>query len=165
MDDARILTAFREELIAAGLVRRPTEAGPAVGPPYPMRIESAEGAAAPGELGDGEHDHDELVITLTLDGDVAPVNNYDANTRRRAVLNLAYRSAGNTALQKAMALDAAITARLISPATNYGYGFNLGTVAAIFAHEAGVFGGFGPVSRGRGVAFHHAAKYLVETTR
>lgn len=167
-DVTQVLSAFREELIAAGIARRAAEPGPAAGAPYPMLIEPAAGAPAPGELSAEDNDHTELVLSLFHDGDVAPGTNYDARTRRVTVLNIAYRAAGALGLQKAMAADAAIVTRLIRPETNYGYGFMLGTDAAVFAHQAGVFAGFGPVARlpgpGGGL-FHQAAKYLVETAR
>lgn len=156
-DNADILTAFREELIEAGLVRRPSEAGAE----YPMHIEPRDGAPAPGER-EAVEDHATLVVSIFASGELGETT-YDAATRRRLVIDVRYRSGSNAALREAMALDAAIRARLIRQATNYGYGFVMGSAAPVYVHQAALFGGFGALGRGRDVAFDHVAKWVIET--
>lgn len=157
-----VLTAFREELIAAGLGRRPSETGPTTGPPYPFVIEPVEGPPAPGELADGEHDHAELVCTLLVSGTVAPLDTFDVAFRSTPIVDVRYRSAGAAALRAAMALDEAIKDLLVSPATNYGLGFTLGSAAPVAVHAAAQFAGFGPISRSRAAGFDHVTKWAIE---
>lgn len=162
-DVARILAAFREDLIAAGLGRRPSTAGDPEGNPYPFVIEPRDGAPAPGELSDEDFDHAELVVSLFHGGDLAEATGYDAAQRRRATIDVRYRSADNAAMREAMALDAAIRARLFTPARNYGYGFVLGgPESPVWVHQAALWGGLGPLGRGREVAYDQVAKYLFE---
>lgn len=155
-DAGAILTAFREELIAAGLVRRPSDAGALP----PAHIEPLEGAVAPGDRHGTEND-DELVISLFHSGDLSETN-YDAALRRRTVIDVRYRTPSNAGERRIMALDAAIRARLISPATNYGYGFIIGTAAPLNVYQAALWGGLGPVQRGAGIGLDLLAKYLIE---
>lgn len=155
-DNAAILTAFREELIAAGLVRRPSEAGAG----YPCHIEPRDGAPAPGER-EGVEDDAALVLSLFAGGELSEAG-YDVAHRRRLVVDIRFRSATNAALRAAMALDAAIRERLIQPATHYGYGFPMGTDAPVYVHAAALWAGFGPISRGRDAAFDHVAKWALE---
>lgn len=165
-DAATVLSAFRDELVAAGLVRKASVAGPLQGPPYPMLVEPREGAPAPGELDDGLHDHDELVVSIFNGGGVSPANGYEAASRRVTIVDVRYRSgqpapAGAQAgLMAAMGLDAAIRALLVQPATNYGYGFMLG---GVFCHAATPFAEMGPLDRGRDRAFDHVARWAIET--
>lgn len=153
----QILTAFRADLVAAGLVRRPSEAG--VLPP--CHIEPADGAPAPGEREGIENDA-ELVVSLFHSGDFAE-DTFDTY-RRRAAIDVRYRSIGNTGLIRAAGLDAAIRSRLTSPDRNYGLGFALSD--GTFIYQAVQFGGFGPLERGRtgnGAArFTNGAKYVLE---
>lgn len=163
MDPARVLTAFREELIAAGVARRPSGPGSnTTNAPYPFVIEPREGAPAPGELSDEENDHAELVVSLILGGEVAPFDPYDDTVRRRVIVDVRYRSADNAALRKATALDEAIKQRLNRVETNYGVGFVMGTVATVNVHAAQRWAGFGPISRGRDRAYDHVSKWLFE---
>jgi hypothetical protein len=163
-----VLTAFRAELVAAGLVRRPSEPR-AVGatPPPPMVNEPPEGPPGPGDdLGDGLNGDPDLVLSLIGSGEVTPANSYDAAAARTLTLDVRYRSKTASALRRAEALDAAIRARLIRPETNYGYGFILadGTPAALLVQAVTVFGGFGPISRSRAGGYDHVAKYAVVVT-
>lgn len=156
-DPTAVLTAFREELIEADLVRRPSAAGARP----PMHVEPIEGAVGPGDR-EGVEDDAELVVSIFAGGDLAEADGYDAATRRRTTIDVRYRSASSSALRRAFALDAAIRGRLIRPETNYGYGFELGSAAPVWAQAVGVWGGLGPLGRGKGVGFDHVAKYLVE---
>lgn len=155
-DNSAILTAFREELIAATLVRRPSDAGAGV----PCHVEPLGGPPAPGER-EGEEDHPTLVVTL-LDAGTWGEDNYSAGGRRRMTVDVHSRAATSAALREAMALEAAIVGRLIRPETNYGYGFTLGTAAALFCHQATPNGG-GPLGLSvRGVGYGRLAKWVLE---
>lgn len=158
MDAGAVLTAFREELIAAGLVRRPSAAGAQP----PAHIEPLEGAVAPGDRS-GVEDDGELVVSLFHSGDLSEATGYDAATRRRTVIDVRYRTPTNAGERRAMALDAGIRGRLIRPETNYGYGFELGTAGALWVAQAALWGGLGPISRGAGTGLDLVAKYLIET--
>lgn len=161
-DVTAVLTAFRVELITAGLVRRPSQV--ATGVP-PMHVEPLEGPPAPGEREGVENDPD-LVLSLMHSGGLSPANNYDAAIDRTVILDVRYRSRTTDALRRAEALDAAIRNRLIRPETNYGYGLTLaaGTPAELWAQAAAVFGAFGPIGRSRAAGYDHVAKYAVSVT-
>jgi len=159
-DVTAILSAFRLELVNAGLVRRASEAGAAP----PMLIEPSGGARAPGEAEAAVEDDPNLVLSLFHSGDVTPATNYDAALSRGTVLDLRYRTrpepGANAALRTANALDAAIRNRLIRPATNYGYGFMLG--GTLWCQRAGVWGGLGRVSASRETGHDLVSKFLIE---
>lgn len=156
-DAAEILTAFREDLIELELVRRPSEAGPRP----PMHVEPVEGAPGPGER-EGIEDDAGLVVSLFNGGELGEGTGYEAAIRRRQVVDVRYRGKDNAAVRRIFALDAAIRASLVTPARNYGYGFELGTAAPVFVHQAAVWGGLGPLGRGRDTGFDFVAKYLLE---
>lgn len=161
MDDARVLAAFREELIALGVGRRPSEPGAPEGRPYPVVIEPGDGAPAPRELPDGDYDHDELIVTLLAGGDLSEATGYEARQRRRAVVDVHYRALGNPALREVFAVDNLIRLALTAPERNYGYGFELGDESLVYVHQAAVWAGLGPISRGP-QGFHHVAKWMLE---
>lgn len=160
-DDARVLSAFREELIALGLGRRPSEPGDPEGAPYPVVIEPVDGAPAPGELADEDFDHSELIVTLLAGGDLSEATGYEARQRRRAVVDVHYRAIDNAALREVYGIDNAIRLALTAPERNYGYGFELGTDALVYVHQASLWAGLGPISRGP-AGFHHVAKWMLE---
>lgn len=159
-DVTAILSAFRLELVNAGLIRRPSTAGALP----PMLIEPTGGARAPGEAEDPLEDDPNLVLSLFHSGDVTPGSNYDAALARSSVLDVRYRTrpepGANAALRTANALDKAIRARLIRPANNYGYGFLLG--GTLWVQSVGIYGGLGRVSSSRETGHDLVAKYLVE---
>lgn len=162
-DGTEVLAALREELIAAALVRRPSEGANATGSPYPLVIEPYDGPPAPGELGDDEVDHNELVVSAFYAGGLGAADGFEASTRKVHSIDLRYRSKGMAALRAAMDLDAAIRARIIRPETNYGYGWVMGTAAPLFVHQATPIGDFAPLSRSRDRGFDHVAKWWIET--
>lgn len=158
-DDSAILTAFRAELLEAGLVRRPGDAGPLT----PMHVERAGGVPAPGE-GEGAEVAANLVAGIRASGELAEVTGYDAAQRRRLVVDVIYRSASSAGSKAAMSLDAGIRSRLFRPATNYGYGFTLAPAtpaASLFVFEAAMFGGIGLIGEEAGV-IDRVAKYVIE---
>lgn len=157
-DDSAVLTAFREELIAANLVRRPSESTPAG--KRPMFISPAEGARAPGD-GEGTELDNVLVVSIFAGGDLSEATGFDAAIQRRTTIDVHYRAATSAGERELMALDAAIRKRLIRPETNYGYGFVMGSAAPVFVQQAGVWGGLGPVSRAPGFGVDYVAKYLI----
>lgn len=155
-----VLSAFRLELVVAGLARRASQAG--AGPP--VLVEPTDGARAPGEAEDPVEDDPNLVLSLFHDGDVSPADNFDAAATRRVVVALRYRTrpepGASAALRAVYTLDASIRARLIRPANNYGYGFLLGGI--LWAQSVGVFGGLGRVSSSRETGHDLVAKYVVD---
>jgi len=156
VDNAAVLAAFREELIAAGLVRRPSDTGT----DPPAHIEPLGGPPAPGER-EGIEDDAELVVSL-IDAGTFAESPFDGATRRRMTVDVHTRAASSTALRRAMALEAAIVARLIRPETSYGFGFTLGATSAVFCQEATPSGG-GPLGSVRGVGWARVAKWTIET--
>lgn len=159
MDVNAVMAAFRSHLIAAELVRRPSEATPAGAPP--MFIRPIDGAPSPLDPREGTERDDELILTLMHSSDVAPATAFDAYNSGRAVFDVRFRSANNEASRRATALSAAITLALINPATNYGYGFMLG---GLWVLEVNLAGG-GPISSSSSTGFDDVVKYLVEAPR
>lgn len=153
-DSAVVLTAFRDELVAAGLVRKAAVAG--VLPP--MHVEPVEGAPAPGERPAPE-DHADLVVSIFASGELA--ENGPDTYRRRLIIDVRYRAKGTAGLKRAAALDAAIRAYLTAQARNYGAGFVMG--GSLFVMGVGVFGGFGSIARSKAEGYTNGAKYLVES--
>lgn len=160
-DVAQVLTAFRAELVAAALVRRPSD--PPNGLP-PMVVENVAGAPEPGApaadalegtAGEG------VVLHLSHSLDITPVTGYAASHSATHVLDLRYRAKTNVDLRAAMALDRAIRGRLFRPETNYGYGFPLGGLPVI---EVSIFGAFGRLGADPAGGFDSLAKYSVEVT-
>jgi hypothetical protein len=155
-DPTRLLTAMRNELELAGLVRRPNTAASVL---PPMHVEPSGGAPAPGERKAPETDGN-LVATIRLGGDLSegPFNSY----RRRTVIDVFYRSTGTDGLKAGRALDAGIRARLVERA-DYAQGYTLdaGGPASTLILSASVFGGIGPLSDLNGVRTD-LAKYVLE---
>jgi hypothetical protein len=158
-DVSEVLTAFRAELVAAAIVRRPSETGTAGGPP-PMHLSPIDGPPAPGQREGVENDPD-LVLSLLYAGDVAAPSGYDAAQRQRIILDVRIRARDTTARRRGMAVASAITGRLIRPETNYGYGFMLGGRRVL---EVSAEGG-GPVSSSLAAGFDDLAKYRIEVPR
>lgn len=148
-DVNEIATAIHEELTAAGLVRRPGDAGPLP----PLIIEPRGGAPAPGDR-DAPEDDPSLVVTLTFSGDISegPLDGY----RRRSVFDFRYRSAGTAGLKRARTLDAAIRARLVDR-----YGWTMGTDHPVYVLSSSMFGGLGKIAV-RPDGTDEAAKYVFE---
>lgn len=163
-DVADLLTAVREELIRLNLGRRASEGANAVGAPYPVVVEPGSGPPAPGELGDIDDsfvDHRELVITLAHSGDLGEAG-FDIGHQRRAVVDVHYRARTPAAHKAALGVDAIVRRELVTPARNYGFGFELGAAAPVFVRGVAVWGGLGPISRTRERGFHDVAKYLFD---
>lgn len=156
MTDAnRLLTALRNELVTAGLVRRATVAGPLP----PMHVEPRDGPPAPGER-EGNETLGNLVVTIRLSGTLAE-GAFDSY-RRRIVVDVFYRSTGTDGLKAGRTLDAAIVDRVIRRA-DYGQGYTLdagGTMPTLVL-EAAVFAGLGPLSELDGTRTE-TAKILME---
>lgn len=159
-DVTAVLSAFRLELVNAGLVRRASTAGALP----PVLIEPEDGARAPGEAEDPVEDDANLVLSLFHSGTLSPASNYDAALASGYVLDVRYRTrpapGANAALRAANALDKAIGARLIRPATNYGYGFTLG--GTLWVQRVAVYAGLGRISSSRERGHDLVAKWLVE---
>ena len=154
MSTNRTLTALRNDLEAAGLIRRPANAGALP----PMHVEPRDGPPAPGERESPEADG-ELVVTLRLSGEMpeAPRDAY----RRRVVVDVIYRSAGTLGLMAGRDLDAAIRARLVERDDPLGFTLDAAGSLPTFVLDAQVWGGLGPVSNVAGVRTDQA-KYMLE---
>ena len=137
-DATRVLTAIRNDLETAGLIRRPSTAGtlPA------LLVEPRNGPPAPGEL---EGAGGDLAVTIRLSSEAGA--RAGAAHTRTFIIDLIYRSVGTAGLKAGRTLDSAIRARLVQTA-GYGTGVMLdaGGPAQTFAHEIAVFGGLGPLS-------------------
>jgi hypothetical protein len=128
-----VLTAIRDELVTAGLVRRASVAGSLP----PVFIEPLEGPPAPGER-EGTEAGTDLAVTLRLSGQTRP------NPRSRVdVIDVVYRSRGTSGLKAARDLDDAIVTRLVH-GSSYGVGL---TAGGLFVLAVSVFAGLGPVSQ------------------
>jgi len=156
-DSTVILTALRDAMLAAGLVRR----GSAPGNLPPILVEPSGGAPAPHDRADAgdaaatrETDND-LVVTLRYAGDVTPAPGPSARTRV-VIADLIYRSQGTTALKAGRALDAAVADLLAGP-TTYGQGVQL---PGLFVVQASVWAGLSPVSDVDGIRTERAAYAL-----
>src|SRR5687767_10852594 len=103
-DVNEVLTAVRDDLDAAGIIRKPRTAGALP----PMHVEPRGGAVAPGDRPAPEDDPD-LVVTLTLGGELGegPLDRY----RRRVVIDVRYRSKSTAGLKRARDTDQAIADR------------------------------------------------------
>lgn len=105
MDSTDVLTALRNELEAAGIVRDPNTAGDLP----PLFIEP-EAAPAPGERDAPE---DDALLTVSADLDVTIAAGPFLAGRPRIVIRLRYRSRTTIGLIRARRLDAAIVARIL----------------------------------------------------
>lgn len=150
----RLLSALRAELVTAGLVRRPSDAGALP----PLFIEPIDGPPAPGEREAPETDGT-LVVTARLSSELGegPGDSW----RRRIVVDLVYRSTGTAGIIAGRALDEAIRERLVHGA-DYGMGVLLDEAGSpVRVLQFTVFGGIGPVAQEGGVRTE-LAKYLAE---
>lgn len=172
-DAGKVLTAVRQELVLAGLVRPPSVAGALP----PMHVEPIDGAVAPGDRTDPRTGPsveeaagpDTPVASLMLDGDIAGPT---FDTGRTSVVSVRYRGMTSASLRAIHALDAAIRDRLVERADpllagngRYGLGYMLGTGgpgAAVFARQVTVFAGLSRLAASRSSGFDLVAKYAVE---
>lgn len=156
MPDASIvLTALRDELELAGLIRRPDNAG-ALPPAF---VEPDDDAPAPGDR-EAPEDDTTLVVTIRLSGELSepPFSSY----RRRVVADVVYRSRTTRGLIRARALDAAIRARIVEQHDNAaGFMLGQGAAHATMVLQAGVYAGLSPVSNVNGTRTDRAA-YVLE---
>lgn len=135
-----VLTALRNELATAGLIRKPDVAG---GLP-PAFVEPRGGAPAPGEREAPETDG-LLVLTIRLGGELSE-GRFNAY-RRRLTVDLIYRTRGTPGLQAGRALDAAIRKHLVGDHDTNALGFRLDEPDLnVQVLESGVWAGLGPVS-------------------
>lgn len=150
-----LLSALRAELVARGLVRKPSAGGAGV----PLHVEPLDGPPAPLER-EAPEDHARLVATIMGGGELAAPA-FEAG-RRRVVITVHYRSVGTRGLMDGRALDDAIRKALVDrPDHGFGYTLADGTAAAVWVLQASVYGGLGPVSRDRDGS-HERAAYVLE---
>lgn len=148
-DASAVLTAFRDFLVAQGLVRKPGVTGALP----PLHVEPRGGAPAPGQR-DAPEDNATLVVTARLSGEVTqgPMD----TTTRVVVIDVIYRSLGTAGLKAGRALDASIRNRVVER-NDYGVGFAMGGLSVI---QARIAGGLGPVSEDGDVRTERAAYYI-----
>lgn len=155
-DTSAVLTAFRDELRLADLVRRPGDAGPLP----PAFVEPEGGAPAPGDR-EGNEGLGDVAVTLRL-GSEAP-EDPESRYRRRVTIDVIYRSRKTAGLKKARALDAAIRAAIVDrPDLGLGFMLGGGLGVGIFVLDTATFAGLSPVSEDAGVRTDRAS-YLIET--
>lgn len=152
-DSTVVLTALRDTLVAAGLVRRPGTTNSTL---PPIHVEPSGGAPAPGGR-EAPEDHPTLVVTLRLSGEVA--QGPTMALRRIIVVDLVYRSRTTAGLKAGRALDAAVRDALVER-SDYGVGLTIGTTQPVQVLQATVFGGLGPVSDVEDVRTDRAAYAL-----
>lgn len=153
-DSSAVLTAAHNHLTAAGLIRRPNNAGT----PPPAFIEPSGGAPAPGER-DGVENDDLLVVSLgSAELAEGPFDSY----RRRVVVTFTYRSRSTSGLRRARALDAQIRRRLVEQHDHAtGYLMDAGSPVPVQVLQASVYGGLGPVADDDDVRTERAS-YVLE---
>lgn len=158
-DTNAILTAFRDELVNLGLVRRASAGGTqsTSGGAPPCHVEPVA-APAPGERA-GVEDDATLVVTIRLSGDLAA---QPFAPSRVTVADVIYRSKGTDGLKRARALDAAIRNAIVTGRPDYGLGWTMGTTAPVEVLQSSLYGGLGPVSRDPGQGATDLAKYAFE---
>lgn len=185
MDSTRVMKAFAEHLVANGLVRLASVAGPQSAPVGtgggstgisaggggvpPVHVEpNNQLGVAPGERPSPEND-DTLVVTMRHSTQLGerPPDTY----RKRFVIDMVYRSrtgagVGTGPLKRARALDAAIS-DLISGAArgDYGYGWTMGTSNSVLVLECAPYSGLTPLSRDDSEGAIDIAKYIFEVQR
>lgn len=160
-DSTAVLTALRDELVARGLVRKPSDAGAQSAPPTnglpPCHVEP-NAPPAPGER-EAPEDDASLVVTIRLSSELGE----EAFAyRRRMVIDVIYRSLGTGALKRARALDAQIRSALVDGRPDYGLGWTMGTTSPVDVLQSSVYGGLGPVSRDPAQGATDTAKYAFE---
>lgn len=142
-----VLKALRRELVAAGVVREPDNAGLVATPELPpLILEPRGGPPAPGEREAPEDDLN-LIVTARHSGDFAE-GNVDARFRRRVVVDLVYRSVGNAGLQRAPQVHALVEAAIVRR-IDLGLGFVMGSGSpnALYVISAGILAGLGRVAQ------------------
>lgn len=153
VDTTRVLSAVRNELVAAGIVRRPNDSGTLP----PLHVEPKGGAPAPGERRDGAAEQEtagNVVASIRLSSEI-PGSPADA-FRRRVIVDVIYRSASttaapspNAALQRARLLHEEIVRHLVDAnAYRMGQTLDAGGPAALSMLSAAVFGGLSPLDDG-----------------
>ena len=154
-DSTAVLSALRDELELAGLIRRPAAGGDLP----PLFVEPRTGPPAPGER-EGTEAGTDLAVTLRLSTE-GTARAGEAFVRL-VIVDLIYRSTGTGGLKRGRELDAAIRARLVETA-GYGTGVTLaeGQPSAVHVLELAVFGGLGPVDLDGDVRTDQA-KYSLE---
>lgn len=156
-----VLTAIRDDLTAAGIIRKPRTAG--VLPP--LFLEPDGGAPAPGELEAPEDNYDTakktgLVVSLfASELGEAPLDRY----RRRIIVDVRYRSKGTAGLKRGRDLDQALRARyVVRDGGRLGFTLAAGQASEVFVHDAQLWAGLGPISRTVDRGVDEVAKYLLE---
>lgn len=155
MDSTDILTALRNELVTAGLVRKPGNAGPLT----PLHV-AEDVAPAPGDREPPETDAN-LVVTADLDVELGRPN-FAASTRI-IVIRFLYRSRKTAGLIRARRLDSAILDRIADrPDGGLGWIMDQGGAHPVFVHSSALYGGLGRVAMSEDGVIDHSARYVFE---
>lgn len=151
-----ILTAFRAELIPFGIVRRPSEAGPAT----PMHVDPVRGAPAPGEM-EGIEDNAALVLSIFPGGEIPPAIGMGATIA--TTVDIHYRGHDSKAI---MDKEAAIYAALVNPAGDgmgYRFNFTLGGILGVI--DLRQYSGLTRLGADPAQGFHYKSAYYVQAIR
>lgn len=156
VDSTRVLSAVRNELVTAGIVRKPGVAGVLV----PLHVDPEGGAPGPGERPSPEADGN-VVATVRLSSE-AP-RGLGERYRRIYVLDFLYRSDTTGGLQRARQLHELIVRHLVDR-TEPGLGATLDAAgpASTSMLSSSVFAGLGPLDDGANGTRTDIAKIAVE---
>lgn len=156
MDSTDVLTALRNELETAGLVRDANTAG--VLPP--LIIEPEGGAPAPGERDEPENDAN-LMVSADLDVTLGSPN-FSAG-RPNIIIRLRYRSRTNLGLIRARRLDAAILNRIANrPDGGLGWVMDEGGAHPVLVLSCQVYAGLSNLGITEDGVHDQAARYSFE---
>lgn len=155
-----ILTAFRQELVDEGIVRKPGD-GPQPGGQPPMFVEPPDGAIAPGQARKAEENDDSLVLSIFWGGAIAATDS-DAY-RIRGSIDVRLRSKGPAGLQRASTVLMAIRRAMFEPGDGPGQNRRAWIMGGLFMLETGEWAGAGRVSSSASEGFDDVWKAYVET--
>lgn len=155
MDSTDVLTALRNELETAGLVRDANTAGSLP----PLFIEP-EAAPAPGEREGTENDQN-LMVSADLDVTLG-AGPFEAG-RPRIVIRLRYRARTTIGVIRARRLDAAIVNRIANrPDGGLGWVMDEGGTHPVLVLSCQVYGGLGKIGVTEDGVVDQVARYMFE---
>jgi hypothetical protein len=148
-NQAQLLDAFRKELIALDLVRRP----PVAGSEYPLFVEPEGGAPAPGER-EGTEDNADMILTAKSGGDIPSAA--FSGFIREATIDLYLRAAKGKAMLP-MQLEPQINAAIVD---KWAW-----TMGGLYVLESGLYAGLQEVRNAPGDGTTWSVKYRFQIYR
>lgn len=156
-DSREILTAFRQHMVDAGLVRKPPDVDPGR---HPMFVEPADGPWGPGpQEGLKPVEQDPLLAVSIFWGTGIPAGEADGY-QLAGTIDVRFRSAGAAGAQAASALAAAMRAQLFEPNGQRKHGWVMG---GLYVYTTGETSGFTRLASSRAEGFDDVWKAYVET--